>query len=113
MKLDMDRLHKVANGELTGRGVGKTTLACYNVIGTLDTTEHHDVVCIIKFMRDIKYISRMLVDILEENGYTFRERKADGSIRLHDGRWITFIREDESDQKLCGYHGCYVDFVDY
>jgi hypothetical protein len=111
--IDIERLHKVANGELKGRRVGKTTLACYDVVGTLDVTECLDVVCVVKLIRDVRYISRMLVDILTENGYTFRERKSDGGIRLYDGRWITFIREDDCYKNLCGYRGCIVDFVDY
>ena len=109
--LDIDRLLKVALGELKGRGVGKTTLACSQVVGTLQTTDDGIIYCTVKLIKHIGYMKDMLVRILEDYDYrVVEQRRSDFSMKLNNGRVIQFIRGDE--YKMEGLRGWRVEFDD-
>jgi len=112
MKIDYDRLLKVASGELTGRRCGKTTLACYSVVGTLDVSNDGDIWCMVKYYKDCEFIIRMLVEILRDSGYNVSNVRLHAHvIELYNGRSIRFVCRD--DERVAGTHGWWVDFVDY
>jgi hypothetical protein len=111
--MNLERLHKVSNGELVGRRVGKTTLDCYSVVGTLDVTEDGDIYCLSKLIKDIDRLIQMLVPILNRCGYSIADVKhRKHVIILHNGRVLRFIKNRP--ENLLGVNdGYYVDFVDY
>ena len=68
MATDIDRLHKVAGGELYGRQVGKTYLKCHEICGLVGCNEP-EIIVLITHERDRGYIIDMLQSIVTEYNY--------------------------------------------
>jgi len=101
VKTDIERLHKVVNKELQGRGVGKTFAKCHDVAGLIQTTDVKYIFCMISLKRDMDYILPMLERVLEEHGLTFYHKLR--TELVVNGVTIKFIREDDFDQRTRGY----------
>lgn len=69
---DLDRLHKVAEGELLGRGVGKTTLAIQELAAILELKQVKDVFIVITTYKDMGYIKPMISQIFDEHNLSFK-----------------------------------------
>lgn len=63
-QLDIDRLHKVFNGEIRHRGCGVTTAVCYQAIGYAQV-EDKDIFIIGEHLYVCKHIIRQLIEILD------------------------------------------------
>jgi hypothetical protein len=70
---DLDRLHAVVEGKLTGRRVGRTYAACHNLAGILETCEAGSkIVWFIPRMAWLFHIRPMVTRVLEEHGLPIR-----------------------------------------
>lgn len=59
MKTDLDRLHAVFDGTLTGRGCGLTFLQCHEVAGAVEVG-HKRIVIAISFGQEVYHVESML-----------------------------------------------------
>ncbi len=110
---DIERLHKVALGELRGRGVGKTYKLCCDVISALHLDEK-SIAVILPKPQWVEHVRPMLKELLQENGFEI-EREFYSDILLCNGGKIIFYSAMSSyvnkDLSLIdGYHGAIVDF---
>lgn len=71
---DLDRLHKVVNGELVGRQCGKTFAKCCELIGAIETTKDKLIICYVWFLVDVNYILPMVSKILKEQNLPYLNR---------------------------------------
>jgi len=113
---DINRLHDVASGRLTGRQCGTTYLACHDICGAIELGETN-ILAIVKAMRDIGYITFMLEGVMNEHELVFR--------RLSREKYAVMSHSDESvviefissqsriHERLAGNRSHIVDFVDY
>lgn len=102
MNTDLDRLHKVAEGEITGRGAGKTTLAVQELAATLELKQVKDIFIVVSKYHDMLYIKPMISLIFQEHNL---EIKAKSQIEFEsNGIRCKFVTEDGYEQKTRGYH---------
>lgn len=67
MITDLDRLHRVVSGELTGPRVGNTFARCHIIAGALEVGEEMTVVAIIPKWSHYHYIRSLLQDVLSDH----------------------------------------------
>jgi hypothetical protein len=112
MIIDIDRLHKVALGEITGRGVGKTTLACNDVAAAVELGSSNVIFCLVETKRSTFSIYPLL-----NNVFCFHElpltRRSDmefvsGNVSIS----FRIIPKRDEDVLMCGIRGTVVDFRD-
>lgn len=121
MITDIDRLHKVVTGELTGRGCGKTFASCHELFGVLMTSKENVIVCYINHWKDLDYILPMFRKILDEYGYIIKEQSISWNKRylFENGKEIRFITQSmldydfRSGRLFAGLDYNLVDFRDY
>jgi len=101
--IDIDRLHDVINGDLYGRGVGKTYAKCNDVAGMIGVGINN-IYCITTHYRDINYILPMLNEVLSDHEMCII-RKDDNKIFLDNGARIFFIAERDMERRLRGCEG--------
>ena len=103
MKLDLDRLHQVALGEVNHRSCGKTTLKCYNVVGALDVTNDTDIIVIGRDHEyNISFFLTSLLEVLESNDYKYKTIVGN-TITLTDNRKIIIVSEKDNLHGFDGY----------
>lgn len=109
---NIDRLHKVVTGEISGRGAGKTFASCHEVAGIVELGKEKQIFVITKFWRDRSYIKPMLWQILQEHGL---KTKA-----INDTSWlcrstrIDFVPSELFEEGRRGRDNYYVvNMIDY
>lgn len=101
MATDLDRLHKVAENKITGRGVGKTTLAVQELAATLELKQVKNIFIVISKYRDMSYIKPMISRIFQEHNL---EIETKSQIEFEsNGIRCKFVTEDDYEQKSRGY----------
>jgi len=109
MKTDIDRLHAVIEGKITGRGVGRTYAKCHEIAGILEVTDVQDIYLIVTHMSDRYYILPMLISVLDEHFISKAPyRSTDQYITVYPNRKIWFISEYNFDKRLRGCEGAIV-----
>ena len=111
MITDLDRLHDVAEGRLTGRGVGATFYHCHQVAGAIELGERN-VYIQVPVYRDVDYIMLMLKSVLSEHGIEIIKEVEIGRYGFTVGhntlvRFVTY--GDVAKDKLRGCEGFIVD----
>ena len=112
---DLDRLHKVALGEINERGCGKTYLACHELCSVVEIGQVNHILAKIKYHRDITFILPMLTEVMQERGIVNRGYlTAQNRLTANDVR-VWFIPENkfELESQKFGITAGFVDFVDY
>lgn len=101
MGTDIERLHKVISGELTGRGCGKTFARCHELAGQVKVGEFGDIVVGITQYHDLSYLHPMIRQVFEEHDLKIEGWQRDKFIC--NGKRIRFLVEDsEWDYKTRG-----------
>jgi hypothetical protein len=63
--IDVDRIHDVLEGRIVGRQIGNTTALMFQLLGIVDTGEHHEHILIITHTSNYaRNFSRMFSDFL-------------------------------------------------
>lgn len=106
MKTDIDRLHKVALGEVKGRGCGKTFLKCHELAGLVETGFEGTMALVVPYMRYFKHIYPMMVEVFKEHSIKLRVTRQ----HTLEGNGFKFVfisldgkRFDENFYKIKGY----------
>lgn len=113
MKTDIDRLHKVALGELQRRGCGKTYLDCHHVAAAIEVGEK-DIVCIIPYNSWKHHIFPMLLEVLDEHEIIIDYVNFElGEIRASNSK-IKFYSQgnsciDKHIPGVLGHHGAVIE----
>ena len=94
MATDLERLQKVRSGELTGRGVGKTYAACYDVLEWLKANPDGTVFWFLPKRDWIFHINQIFDKLFEEFGFG-DVKKIAGNYRIGHARiYFQSIRTD-------------------
>ena len=102
MVTNLDRLHKVAQDKITGRGAGKTTFAVQELAAALELKQVKNIFIVISKYHDISYIRPMINRIFQEHCLEFRVKSQ--SEFEANGIRCEFVTEDDYSQKIRGYH---------
>jgi hypothetical protein len=106
-KTDIDRLHAVINGKLTGRGCGKTYATCHEIAGFVEVGET-EILCIVPIFGWLTWLRAMLIEVLQEHGLEV-QFLANDALRCGEST-IRFILDRHRD--LVGRSGLVLDFND-
>lgn len=101
-RTDMKRLHEVATGKRTGRGVGKTHYACTLAVGLIQTLNKAVIPFVIPDPRWVMHIVPILDKVFKEHGILIEEFDKQTlmvSIKGNSNK-IKFLVKDDSP----GYH---------
>lgn len=71
MPTDIDRLHRVAGGGISGRGCGKTFSRVHALASIIELGEATRVIFFIARQRDISYLMPMIEVVFQERGVPF------------------------------------------
>lgn len=113
MKTDLNRLHKVAEGELTGPRCGKTFLQCHVAAGFIELG-FTEIICVVSEYQDINHIVPMLKGILEERCFLLQKKKNCNQFKRVEliangylgneiiNSWIWFITQRDFEDPMLG-----------
>lgn len=103
MTCDLDRLHKVVTGELTGKGCGKTYAQIQEIISSVQLGCCKHVIVFVDFLKDVPDIHRSIIQAvkltninidwvkeqeLSINGVVVRFKLRNESIRGYDNYYL-------------------------
>ncbi len=101
---NLNRLHKVYNGELYGRGVGKTFLKIHTLAGIIEVGQFPRIFVVIGEWHDKLYLMPMIGKIFEEHELIINKSYLRG-FDCND-KHIRFTTNKDLYEDLMGYHIC-------
>jgi len=98
--IDLDRLHDVfLHNYVSDENYGKTYASCFELLGAIGLGDVN-IFYIVNTHRDINFVIRMFVNILQEYNYDFFQNTSN-VIKVNKSI-ISFIVREYSDKKLQG-----------
>ena len=101
METNIEHLHAVVDGVVTGRQCGKTTARCHEIAGMIEVG-FSTVYAVITEYRDLSYIETMLNGILSEHHITMN-RGLDRYTYSACGELIVFILASRVEDQFLSY----------
>lgn len=107
---DLDRLHQVVEGDLRGRGAGRTFAACHNLAGILETcNKGARIAWIIPRMSWMFHIRPMLERVLEEHGLLKYCKWITQNKLQYGTKCVQFIPRESLRRQFGIHYDCFVD----
>lgn len=113
MTIDIDRLHKVVEGKLTGRRCGKTFALICELAGVMETSDKDIVIGIINYNRDKEYLGHIINEVFSSLKIDFEFSPVTGVLKAFGKKALFKPIEIGKDLEavLRGYNHCpVVDF---
>ncbi len=104
MQTDLNRLHKVYDGKLNARGVGKTFLKIHTLAGLVEVGEMPIIFILMDEWHDIYYLRLMIDKIFEEHKLMIHTRMNRGF--MCNNKQIRFKLNSELEMILGMYRMC-------
>jgi hypothetical protein len=110
MKTDLDRLHGVVLGEITGRRAGYTMAHCHEVASVIELGET-EVILLLPRLDWQSHVLPMLDEVLQERGIGRLERSGRGYHEYNAGNATILVKSASQPSALLGRRGVCVEVI--
>jgi hypothetical protein len=110
MRTDIDRLHGVVSGEITGRRAGHTVAHCHEVASVIELGET-EVVLILPCMQWTEHVLPILDRVLQERGVGSLQPTRRMRYEFFAGPATIVVRSALQPNALLGFRGVVVEVV--
>lgn len=112
MVIDIDRLHNVVAGKMSGRGAGITFSQIHEISGILEVRDDiKTIIVILPWIDRVRFIMNMMKNVLDTHGLIIYNTRQN-LIKVGNDKIILFLSVHNARERLVGLEDCYIVYMD-